>query len=94
MPPKSALSTRTNAKSQPPSEAARSHINKRKTTKQPIPGSERLKRLFTSLCAQIDGGHFTNAVKTCDKSMQHRLLYQLVKLIRDVSITSTSHRTE
>jgi signal recognition particle subunit SRP72 len=38
-------------------------------TKQPLPVSERLRRLFTSLCAQIDGGHFTNAVKTCDQSM-------------------------
>ncbi|KAG7447714.1 uncharacterized protein BT62DRAFT_930740 [Guyanagaster necrorhizus] len=27
----------------------------------------RLQRLFTSLCAQIDGGHFINALKTCDK---------------------------
>jgi len=31
---------------------------------------ERLKRLFTSLCAQIDGGHFNNAVKTCDKILR------------------------
>jgi len=29
-----------------------------------------LKRLFTSLCAQIDGGHFSNAVKTCDKILR------------------------
>ena len=29
----------------------------------------RVQRLFTSLCAQIDGGHFTNAIKTCDKRM-------------------------
>ncbi|KAH8088957.1 hypothetical protein BXZ70DRAFT_954983 [Cristinia sonorae] len=38
-----------------------------KTPKQPLPLPDRLKRLFTSLCAQIEGGHFTNAVKTCDK---------------------------
>lgn len=31
--------------------------------------AERLRRLFTSLCAQIDGGHLLNAIKTCDKSM-------------------------
>jgi signal recognition particle subunit SRP72 len=36
--------------------------------KQPLPEPERLKQLFTSLCAQIDGGHLANAVKTCDKS--------------------------
>jgi hypothetical protein len=29
---------------------------------------DQLKRLFTSLCAQIDGGHFKNAIRTCDKS--------------------------
>ncbi|TCD65981.1 hypothetical protein EIP91_001928 [Steccherinum ochraceum] len=38
-----------------------------KASKQPLPIPDRLKRLFTSLCAQIDGGHFVNAVKTCDK---------------------------
>ncbi|PPQ80100.1 LOW QUALITY PROTEIN: hypothetical protein CVT25_001468 [Psilocybe cyanescens] len=38
--------------------------------KQPLSTSERLKRLFTSLCAQIDGGHFSNAVKTCDKILR------------------------
>ncbi|KII95446.1 hypothetical protein PLICRDRAFT_48405 [Plicaturopsis crispa FD-325 SS-3] len=40
----------------------------RKTAvKRPLSDSERLKRLFTSLCAQIDGGHFGNAIKTCEK---------------------------
>ncbi|KAH7929553.1 hypothetical protein BV22DRAFT_1125649 [Leucogyrophana mollusca] len=38
--------------------------------KQPVSLSERLKRLFTSLCAQIDGGHFTNAIKTCNKILR------------------------
>ncbi|KAI8978171.1 hypothetical protein BD414DRAFT_494772 [Trametes punicea] len=38
--------------------------------KQPLPVADRLKRLFTSLCAQIDGGHFTNAIKTCDKILR------------------------
>lgn len=37
--------------------------------KPPLGIPERLNRLFTSLCAQIDGGHFNNAIKTCDKSM-------------------------
>jgi signal recognition particle subunit SRP72 len=39
--------------------------------KPPLGAPERLKRLFTSLCAQIDGGHSSNAIKTCDKSMFH-----------------------
>ncbi|KAH9856830.1 hypothetical protein C2E23DRAFT_459246 [Lenzites betulinus] len=38
--------------------------------KQPLPLVDRLKRLFTSLCAQIEGGHFANAVKTCDKILR------------------------
>ncbi|KAI0827614.1 hypothetical protein BC628DRAFT_1317896 [Trametes gibbosa] len=38
--------------------------------KQPLPVVDRLKRLFTSLCAQIEGGHFANAIKTCDKILR------------------------
>ena len=60
MPPKSAL--------KPPVKTSKWPTNKTKA-KQPLPAQEVLKRLFTSLCAQIDGGHFANAVKTCDKSM-------------------------
>ena len=37
--------------------------------KKDISLGDRIQRLFTSLCAQIDGGHFTNAIKTCDKRM-------------------------
>ncbi|KZT65424.1 hypothetical protein DAEQUDRAFT_676878 [Daedalea quercina L-15889] len=40
------------------------------TKKQPLSPSDRLKRLFTSLCAQIDGGYFANAIKTCDKILR------------------------
>lgn len=29
-----------------------------------------MKRLFKSLCAQIDGGHFVNALKTCEKVLR------------------------
>ncbi|KAI0077236.1 hypothetical protein K474DRAFT_1662016 [Panus rudis PR-1116 ss-1] len=43
---------------------------KKKTPKQPLPVSDRLKRLFSSLCAQVDGGHFANAIKTCDKILR------------------------
>jgi len=47
------------------------HANVPKTAaKPPTSVPERLKRLFTSLCAQIDGGHFGNAVKTCDKILR------------------------
>lgn len=43
----------------------------RKTVpKPPLSTQERLNRLFTSLCAQIDGGHFNNAIKTCDKILR------------------------
>ncbi|KAG1804112.1 uncharacterized protein BJ212DRAFT_1284791 [Suillus subaureus] len=37
---------------------------------QPAPLTDRLKRLFTSLCAQVDGGHFTNAIRTCNKILR------------------------
>ena len=50
--------------------------NLKKTPKQPLSIPERLKRLFNSLCAQIDGGHFTNAIKTCDKSKQASWIVQ------------------
>ncbi|KAJ2922796.1 hypothetical protein H1R20_g14277, partial [Candolleomyces eurysporus] len=51
--------------------SAPSKSNKKKATpKKPIPVPEKLKRLFTSLCAQIDGGHFANAIKTCDKILR------------------------
>ncbi|KAJ7596108.1 hypothetical protein C8J56DRAFT_1160355 [Mycena floridula] len=38
--------------------------------KIPTPVPERLKRHFASLCAQIDGGHFSNALKTCEKILR------------------------
>ncbi|KAI0295248.1 hypothetical protein BC826DRAFT_909293 [Russula brevipes] len=38
--------------------------------KKEIPLGDRVQRLFTSLCAQIDGSHFTNAIKTCDKVLR------------------------
>jgi len=38
--------------------------------KPPLSVPERLQRLFTSLCAQVDGGHFNNAIKTCDKILR------------------------
>ncbi|PPQ97723.1 hypothetical protein CVT26_001913 [Gymnopilus dilepis] len=66
MPPKSAKS----GTKQPASSQKRNWKDHKATPKQPLPVPERLKRLFTSLCAQIDGGHFSNAVKTCDKILR------------------------
>ncbi|KAJ3565743.1 hypothetical protein NP233_g7442 [Leucocoprinus birnbaumii] len=38
--------------------------------KKPVSEEERSKKLFSSLCSQIDGGHFANAIKTCDKILR------------------------
>jgi signal recognition particle subunit SRP72 len=45
--------------------------SQRKTpsVKQALPVSDRVQRHFKSLVAQIDGGHISNAIKTCDTSM-------------------------
>lgn len=49
---------------------------KKSPPKPPLSVSDQLKRLFTSLCAQIDGGHFKNGIRTCDKSAsQSRSLF-------------------
>ncbi|KAJ7758538.1 hypothetical protein DFH07DRAFT_451973 [Mycena maculata] len=42
----------------------------RPKTRGPIPVPEQLKRLFKTLCAQIDGGHHLNAIRTCDKILR------------------------
>ncbi|KAJ7512277.1 hypothetical protein B0H11DRAFT_1950515 [Mycena galericulata] len=39
----------------------------RPKTRAPLPISEQLKRLFKTLCSQIDGGHHLTAIRTCDK---------------------------
>ncbi|QRV98213.1 SRP72 domain protein [Ceratobasidium sp. AG-Ba] len=39
-------------------------------SKAPKPTEVRVKQLFKSLCAQIDGGHPANAIKTCDKLLR------------------------
>jgi len=52
-----------------PASSKRSRRSKQKSPpKPPLSVPDQLKRLFTSLCAQIDGGHFKNAIRTCDKS--------------------------
>ncbi|KAF7338841.1 SRP72 domain-containing protein [Mycena sanguinolenta] len=45
------------------------HESKPKTREE-RPIHEQLKRLFKTLCAQIDGGHHSNAIKTCDKILR------------------------
>ncbi|KAH9888503.1 hypothetical protein C8Q73DRAFT_748267 [Cubamyces lactineus] len=65
MPPKPATSK---GKTKPGAKPAASR--QKAALKQPLPVADRLKRLFTSLCAQIDGGHFANAIKTCDKILR------------------------
>ncbi|KAF9461824.1 hypothetical protein BDZ94DRAFT_788803 [Collybia nuda] len=52
------------------SKAKGKDYTRKATPKQPLGIPERLKRLFTSLCAQIDGGHYSNAIKTCDKILR------------------------
>ncbi|CAE6492625.1 unnamed protein product [Rhizoctonia solani] len=39
-------------------------------SKKPKPTEVRIKQLFGSLCAQIDGGHLANAIKSCDKILR------------------------
>ncbi|KAF9222309.1 hypothetical protein BS17DRAFT_756002 [Gyrodon lividus] len=60
---------RTQVKANPGAKPGYSSKNQPKQ-KQPVLLGERLKRLFTSLCAQVDGGHFTNAIKTCNKILR------------------------
>ncbi|KAF9047597.1 hypothetical protein BJ165DRAFT_1526887 [Panaeolus papilionaceus] len=65
MPPKTSAS----AKKSVPTKDSR-WKGQKSAPKKPPTTEERLRRLFTSLCAQIDGGHFANAVKTCDKILR------------------------
>jgi len=60
-----APTTKATQKKDPKQMKGNKHQKLQKKTVNP---EERVKRLFNSLCAQIDGGHFKNALKTCDKS--------------------------
>ncbi|KAJ7093438.1 hypothetical protein B0H15DRAFT_832327 [Mycena belliarum] len=53
----------------PKSAAKSAHVSRPKTGVPP-PVSDQLKRLFTTLCAQIDGGHHASAIRTCDKILR------------------------
>jgi signal recognition particle subunit SRP72 len=86
MAPKAPVQT---AKSSPLAGKQKGKDSARKSgPKPPLAIPDRLKRLFTSLCAQIDGGHFNNAIKTCEKSvfsLLHRSFY-----VNDWFLTSSS----
>jgi signal recognition particle subunit SRP72 len=41
--------------------------HKKAPPRPPLPKDERIKRLAGSLCSQLDGEHFENAIKTCNK---------------------------
>ncbi|KAF8589505.1 hypothetical protein K439DRAFT_1383393 [Ramaria rubella] len=43
---------------------------KKPSVKEPLPASERVRKHFRSLVAQIEGGHLKNALKTCDKILR------------------------
>ena len=68
MPPRSTIHAAKLTKSQMTQPSATS-AKKKVLPKKEISLGDRVQRLFTSLCAQIDGSHFTNAIKTCDKGM-------------------------
>jgi hypothetical protein len=69
-------STSTKEANKPPIGEKKGNYNPRRkihtldpaASKKPKPAEVRIKQLFGSLCAQIDGGHLANAIKTCDKS--------------------------
>jgi len=54
----------------PPSNKQSKRSKRKSPPKPPLSIPDQLKRLFTSLCAQIDGGHFKNAIRTCDKILR------------------------
>ncbi|KAJ7197377.1 hypothetical protein GGX14DRAFT_375019 [Mycena pura] len=57
------------AKSKPLAPSKSTHVSKQKT-KTTLPVADQVKRLFKTLCAQIDGGHNSNAIATCDKILR------------------------
>ncbi|KAI0644856.1 hypothetical protein C8Q79DRAFT_968167 [Trametes meyenii] len=70
MPPKSTTTAKPTSKAGVKPGAKPGASRQKAAPKQPLPVADRLKRLFTSLCAQIDGGHFANTIKTCDKILR------------------------
>ncbi|KAJ3748310.1 hypothetical protein DFH05DRAFT_550344 [Lentinula detonsa] len=52
------------------SHPGRAFRGKGKKDADALPSADRIKRLYTSLVAQIDGGHWKGAEKTCDKILR------------------------
>ncbi|KZS87764.1 hypothetical protein SISNIDRAFT_476181 [Sistotremastrum niveocremeum HHB9708] len=46
--------------------------SKKGPAKKVVPPEDKIKKHFTSLLAQIEGGHYKNAVRTCDKILRIR----------------------
>ncbi|KAJ4471414.1 hypothetical protein J3R30DRAFT_3737370 [Lentinula aciculospora] len=65
--PKANPTTARGAKTLHPGRAFR---GKGKKNADPLPPEDRIKRLYTSLVAQIDGGHWKGAEKTCEKILR------------------------
>ncbi|TDL22972.1 hypothetical protein BD410DRAFT_707133, partial [Rickenella mellea] len=68
MPPKP-----TPTRTKPPTSQAKQtqkHVQAKGAPKKLLSSEDKIKRLFSSLCAQIDGGYFKNALKTCDKILR------------------------
>ncbi|KAF9645922.1 hypothetical protein BDM02DRAFT_3156737 [Thelephora ganbajun] len=57
-------------KATPASDKRSKQPGQKSPPKPPLSVTDQLKRLFTSLCAQIDGGHAKNAIRTCDKILR------------------------
>ena len=76
---------------QPSATSAKKKVLPKKATSL----GDRVQRLFTSLCAQIDGCHFTNAIKTCDKGMCFFFIRDLLDTIMALLLPkfSVSYRT-
>ncbi|KAI0042647.1 hypothetical protein FA95DRAFT_543355 [Auriscalpium vulgare] len=70
MPPKPSAPRTKAASTAPASKKAHKSRVKKGPPKRKLSVADQLKRLFTSLCAQVDGNHFTSAVKTCDKILR------------------------
>ncbi|KAF5392282.1 hypothetical protein D9757_001486 [Collybiopsis confluens] len=63
MPPKARSVTSRGPKAHP----GKAYRGKVRKNTDPVPPADRVKRLYNSLVAQIDGGHWKGAEKTCDK---------------------------
>ncbi|KAG8952443.1 hypothetical protein FRC04_004503 [Tulasnella sp. 424] len=72
MPPKKPTARATGTTPSQPKQPSKAppNVPRKAAPKAPKPVEEQLKRHFNSLSAQIDGGHFKNAIKTCNKILR------------------------